>query len=313
MRVITADEVNAALRYPDFIDALEDTFAKHHVMPPRQVMLLDEASGSHDAFAMLPSWNDEVIALKAFTYFPQNSLPLRTLYSQILLFDRRCGEPRALVDGVSVTCWRTAGVSALASRFLSRPDSRTLLLLGTGKLAPYLIRAHASVRPLRKVLIWGRSLDKGVRLAGAMSEEFPELEFHPVKDLPLACGQADIVVCATGSQDILVRGEWIAPGTHTDFLGNHHATKRECDTTMVTRSRVFVDTRVNCFKEAGEILVPVAEGGFSIDQVVGELSELCRGSVPARQDEQEITLFKSVGCALGDLCGALTTWRAVSR
>ncbi len=132
-------------------------------------------------------------------------------------------------------------------------------------------------------------------------------------DLRAACGQADIVVCATGSQEILVRGEWIRPGTHTDFLGNHHATQRECDTAMVTRSRVFVDTRANCFKEAGEILVPVAEGAFSADQVAGELSELCRGSVSARQDPQEITLFKSVGCALGDLCGAVSTWRAVAQ
>lgn len=311
MRVITAEEVNAALRYPDFIDALGVAFARQHVMPPRQVMLLDEASGSDDAFAMLPSWNDEVIALKAFTYFPQNSLPLRTLYSQILLFDRGCGEPRALVDGVSVTCWRTAGVSALASRFLSRADSGTLLLLGTGKLAPFLIRAHVSVRPLRKILIWGRSTDKAVSLAEAMRGEFPEVDFHAVTDLPAACGQADIVVCATGSHEILIKGEWIKPGTHTDFLGNHHATRRECDTSMVTRARVFVDTRVNCFKEAGEILVPVAEGVFSIDQVVGELAELCRGSIPARQDDAEITLFKSVGCALGDLCGAATTWHAV--
>jgi ornithine cyclodeaminase/alanine dehydrogenase-like protein (mu-crystallin family) len=117
----------------------------------------------------------------------------------------------------------------------------------------------------------------------------------------------------TGSTEILVRGEWIRPGTHTDFLGNHHATKRECDTAMVTRSRVFVDTRVNCFKEAGEILVPVAEGVFSTDQVAGELSELCRGSVPPRRNGQEITLFKSVGCALGDLCGALGTFRATER
>ena len=312
MRVITADEVNASLRYPDFINALEETFAQQHVMPPRQVMLLDAASGSDDAFAMLPSWNDEVIALKAFTYFPQNSLPLRTLYSQILLFDRGCGEPRALVDGVSVTGWRTAGVSALASRFLSRPDSRILLLLGTGKLAPFLIRAHITVRPLGTVLIWGRSLDKSMRLAEAMREEFPEVEFHTVNDLPSACRQADILVCATGSQESLVKGEWIAPGTHTDFLGNHHATKRECDTLMVTQSRVFVDTRVNCFKEAGEILVPVSEGVFSTDQVAGELSELCRGSVPGRLNETEITLFKSVGCALGDLCGAVTTWRAVT-
>ena len=313
MRVITADQVHAALRFPDFIDALRESFAGRHTMPPRQVMLLDEGSGSHDAFAMLPSWNDDVIALKAFTYFPENQAPHRTLYSQILVFDRSCGEPLALVDGVSVTCWRTAGVSALASRFLSRPDSETLLLLGTGKLAPFLIRAHASVRPLRKVLIWGRSPDKAEALSESMAVEMPGLDFEVVTDLPTACGLADIVVCATGSAEILVRGEWIKPGTHTDFLGNHHATKRECDTAMVTRSRVFVDTRVNCFKEAGEILVPVLEGVFSTDQVAGELAELCRESVPARRDEQEITLFKSVGCALGDLCGAVSTWRASER
>lgn len=279
-------------------------------MPPRQVLLLDEGGGSHDAFAILPSWNDELIALKAFTYFPENQTPHRTLYSQIMVFDRRCGEPLALVDGVSVTCWRTAGVSALASRFLSRPDSETLLLLGTGALAPFLIRAHACVRPLKNVLLWGRSPDKAEVLVETMERELPGLDFQAVSDLPEACGLADIVVCATGSTEILVRGEWIGPGTHTDFLGNHRADKRECDTAMITRSRVFVDTRVNCFKEAGELLIPVTEGVFSTDQVVGELSDLCKSSIPARQDGQEITLFKSVGCALGDLCGALSTWRA---
>lgn len=313
MKVITADQVHAALRFPDFIDSLYGAFAGRYTMPPRQVMLLDEGSGAHDAFAMLPSWNEEVIALKAFTYFPDNPPPRQTLYSQIMLFDRQGGEPLALVDGVSVTCYRTAGVSALASRLLSRPESATLLLLGTGKLAPFLIRAHASVRPLTKVLIWGRSSEKSETLAESAGSEFPSIEFQTVTDLPEACGQADIVVCATGSEDILVRGEWISPGTHTDFLGNHHATKRECDTDMVTRSRVFVDTRANCFKEAGEILVPVAEGAFSTDQVVGELSDLCKGSVPARQDSREITLFKSVGCALGDLCGAVIAWRMVGR
>lgn len=311
MRIITAEQVHAALRYPGFVDALQDAFSGDFTMPPRQVMLLDEESGKHDALALLPSWNGEVVALKAFTYFPENREPNQTLHSQIMLFDRECGKPLALVDGVSVTCWRTAGVSALASRFLSRTDSDTLLLLGTGKLARFLIRAHASVRPLKRVFIWGRSPAKAAALAGEMSTELPYLEFQSVLDIQDACGTADIVVSATGSSEILVQGAWIMPGTHTDFLGNHHATKRECDTAMVTRSRVFVDTRVNCFKEAGEILVPVSEGAFAIDQVVGELSDLCEGSVPARQNETEITLFKSVGCALGDLCGALSVWRTI--
>jgi 1-pyrroline-2-carboxylate reductase [NAD(P)H] len=309
-KLISAEQVHASLRYPDFVESLREVFAAPHTMPPRQVMLLDPSSGSHDAFAMLPSWNDEVICQKAFTYFPGNQPPAKTLYSQIMLFDRKSGEPLALIDGVSVTCWRTAGISALASRLLSREDSETLLLLGTGKLAPFLIRAHASVRPLKRILLWGRNPAKADSLRETMAAEFPGVAFETVTDLSEACGISDIVVCATGSPDILVRGEWIRPGTHTDFLGNHHADKRECDSELVTRARVFVDSRENCFREAGEILVPVSEGVFSLDQVSSELAELCRGEVSGRRDESEITLFKSVGCALGDLCGALAVWKA---
>lgn len=308
-KLIDASQVHAALRYPDFIEALRLAFAGPHTMPPRQVLTLDPESGSHAAFAMLPCWNDEVIAQKAFTYFPENQPPAQTLHSQILLFDRRSGEPRALVDGVSVTCFRTAGVSALASRFLSREDSETLLLLGTGKLAPFLVRAHASVRPLKRILLWGRNPGRAESLKSAMSAELPEIAFETVTDLQNACGRADIVVAATGSPDILVHGAWIRPGTHTDFLGNHHADKRECDSELVTGSRVFVDNRANCFREAGEILVPVSEGVFSLDRVEGELADLCRGDVSGRGDDRETTLFKSVGCALGDLCGAVTAWK----
>lgn len=309
-QIITSDQVHAALRYPDFIDELQAAFAGPHTMPPRQVLPLDPASGRHDAFAMLPCWNDEVIAQKAFTYFPGNQAPARTLYSQILLFRRTTGEPLAVVDGVSVTCFRTAGVSALASRHLSRPDSETLLLLGNGRLAPFLIRAHASVRPLRRILVWGRQPGRVAEVLEQESLGFPQIDFQAVVDLRSACAEADIVVAATGSPDILVQGEWIRPGTHTDFLGNHHADKRECDTRMLTRSRVFVDNRANCFREAGELLVPVAEGAFSLDQVEGELADLCRGSAVGRRGPEEITLFKSVGCALGDLAGAAAAWRS---
>ncbi|HEX5790303.1 MAG TPA: ornithine cyclodeaminase family protein [Luteolibacter sp.] len=304
MKIISALQVHQTLSYPSFIDSLHETFASNFTMPPRQVMLLDDKSGSHDAFAMLPSWNEEVIALKAFTYFPENTPPHQTLYSQIMLFDRKVGTPLALVDGVSVTCLRTAGVSALASRFLSRKDSSRMLMVGTGKLAPFIIRAHASVRPLTHIEIWGRSPAKAQVLLERMSAELPKITFSVASDLEASCRAADIIVCATGSHDILVHGDWLKPGAHADFLGNHHATKRECDTATITRSRVFVDTRINCFKEAGEILVPVAEGAFSLDRVAGELSELCRGTVVGRENDTQITVFKSVGCALGDLCGA---------
>ena len=312
MKIISAQQVHASLKYPDLIDALQEAFSKPFNMPPRQVHLLDDSPDNHDAFAILPSWNDRLIGVKAFTYFPDNPKPeYDSLYSKIMLFDRAHGEPLALVDGTSVTFWRTAGISGLASRLLSRPDSKTLLLLGTGNLATYIIRAQASVRSLERVMVWGRTKANAEKVVAQMASELGDLEFSVVDDLRAACGEADIIVSATGSHEPLVFGDWITEGTHTDFIGNHHATKRECDTALVVKSKVYADSRDNCFKEAGEVLVPISEGALSKDDVVGQLTEMCSGAVPLRTDDREITLFKSIGMALSDLVGAGCAYRAM--
>ena len=305
MKIITDEEVHAALSYPALIDALQEAYAGDFNMPPRQVFMLDDKDDNTDAFAVLPSWNDNVIGVKAFTYFPDNPGPeYKSLYSKIMLFDRKHGEPLALVDGTSVTFWRTAGISGLATRMLAREDSETLLLLGTGNLASYIIRANASVRPLKRVLVWGRTSAKAEKVVSEMAAELDGIEFSVAGDIEAACGEADIVVSATGSHEPLVKGDWIKEGTHTDFIGNHHATKRECDTALVVKSKVYADSRVNAFKEAGEILVPISEGVFKEEDVVAELTEMCAGSATLRESDAEITLFKSIGMALSDLVGA---------
>jgi len=305
MKIITADDVNKVMRFPQLIDVLQQGYAGRYTMPPRQVLRLAPSATNFDAFALLPSWDDRLIAVKAFTYFPSNPKPpYQLLYSEILLFDRAHGEPLALVDGVSVTLWRTAGISGLAARLLARPDAKTLLLVGTGNLAPYLIRAQASVRPLTRVLVWGRTPARAHAVVARMSAELPAITFAVADNLEQACGAADIIVAATGAHEPLVRGDWVRPGTHTDFIGNHHADKRECDTALVKKAKVYVDSRDNCFREAGEILVPIAEGAFRKEDVVGQLSEMCAGTVPLRENAREITLFKSVGMAYSDLLGA---------
>ena len=312
MKIISAAEVHSALSYPALIDALQQAYAGKFTMPPRQVFLLDEASGTHDAFAVLPSWNAEFIGVKAFTYFPGATAPYKSLYSQIMLFDREHGEPLALVDGTTVTFWRTAGISGLATRLLAREDASTMLLLGTGNLAPYMIRANASVRALKKVMIWGRTAAKAEKLAAAMANEFPEIQFSAITDREAACAEADIVVAVTGSGEPVVLGDWIKPGTHTDFIGNHHATKRECDTALITKAKVYADSRVNAFKEAGEILVPISEGVFTREGIVAELTEMCAGTAPLRESADEITLFKSIGMAMSDLVGAGLAYKTVT-
>ena len=304
MKTIGPEEVHAALSYPALIDALEETFSGEFSMPPRNVFLLDENSDTHDAFAVLPSWNTSLIGVKAFTYFPSNSEPYKSLYSKILLFDRAHGEPLALVDGTTVTFWRTAGISGLATRLLARENAETLLLLGTGNLATYIIRANASVRPLKRVLVWGRTTSNAGKVVDQMNAELDGIEVSVADNLEEACGQSDIIVSATGSHEPLVLGDWVKPGTHTDFIGNHHADKRECDTALVLKSKVYADSYANCFKEAGEILVPISEGVFTEEDVVADLSEMCSGSATLRQSDDEITLFKSIGMGISDLVGA---------
>ena len=312
MKIISAEEVHAALSYPGLIDALAEGFASDFNMPPRQVFLLDDKDDNPDAFALLPSWHDSLIGVKAFTYFPGAEAPYKSLYSKILLFDRAHGEPIALVDGTSVTFWRTAGVSGLATRLLSREDSETMVMVGTGNLASYIIRANASVRPLKRVLVWGRTPAKAEAVAAQMDAELDGVAVSAVSDLQAACGEADIIVSATGSHEPLVLGDWVKPGTHTDFIGNHHATKRECDSALVVKSKVYADTYVNCFKEGGEVLVPISEGLITKDHVRGELPEMCAGKVALRESDDEITLFKSIGLAYSDLIGAGMAYRAVS-
>ncbi len=312
MLVIDKDQVHECLDFQSLIPELHKAFASDFQMPQRQVFELNTDGSSHDAFAVLPAWNNEAIAVKAFTYFPKNAEGYDSLYSKILIFDRQHGVPIAVVDGTSVTLWRTAAVSALASQLLSRSDSKVLLMCGTGNLAPYMIKAHCQVRDIEDVYCWGRSSDKISKLIEQVSISLPHVRFHEAKDLNECQQKADIISCATGSPEPLIIGDNLQPGVHLDLIGNHSKVQRECDTRSVIRSTVFVDSKTNVLNEAGELLIPIDEGVFRKSDVKAELSELCKEQVKGRESNTEITLFKSVGTALSDLATGLTVYRKCS-
>ncbi len=305
MHVIEASEVHQTMNFEELIPAIEQTFAGNHGMPQRNVFSLEEGNDHGDGFAVLPAWNNKAIGVKAFTHFPENGPKgLDRLYSKILMFKRETGEPLALVDGSSVTYWRTAAVSALGSQYLSRKNASRLLVCGTGYLAPYMALAHSSVRPITHIDIWGRSLEKSEKVAEQVRKKRPDITVVAITDLESAAGQADIISCATGAGEPLILGEWVKSGTHTDFVGNHSPNRRECDTALITKANVFVDSRLNVLSEAGELLIPIEEGVFSKGDVKAELAELARGQHQGRQTEEEITVFKTVGTALSDLAAA---------
>ena len=205
---------------------------------------------------------------------------------------------RALFDAKALTLARTAAVSALASSILAKPEARTLLMVGTGALAPHLVRAHAAVRTYETVLVWGRSVDRAAAIAAELHAE--GLPARPSADLEAGVREADVVSCATLSQSPLVRGAWLKPGAHLDLVGGYTLTMREADDEAIGRARVFVDTR-NALIEAGDLADPVRNGLLEPAEVT-ELSELV--SAGGRPASADITLFKSVGTAISDFAAA---------
>jgi ornithine cyclodeaminase len=272
-------------------------------MPLRQAYEV----GVHGAPARLltmPAWiRGEALGVKLVTVFPQNAeRGLGAVSSLYFLLDGQTGQPRAMIDGEALTNRRTAAASALASSYLSRVDSRTLLMVGTGHLAPQLVTAHRAVRPIEKVLVWGRNPERARALADTLARQ--GVNAAPMVDLAEALSQADIVSCATTSTEPLVKGALLRPGTHLDLVGAFTPQMRESDDEVISRSRVFVDTYAGALAEAGDLLQPIAAGTWSADRVCGDLHELTNGAKPGRLDADDITLFKSVGAAIEDLAAA---------
>lgn len=306
MRIIEAREVADALPWPALVDRLGHTFRNGVEAPPRHHHAMHRPDGEA-TMLLMPAWEASgYIGVKMVNVFPQNAEHgLPAISGVYLLCEGDHGRPLAFLEGSELTRRRTAAASALAARELARTDASTLLVVGTGKLAPMLIEAHAAVRPIERVRVWGRNLGKAERLAADYAERF---DTSAVDDLEAATREADIVSCATLSNEALIHGDWLAPGAHLDLVGAFRPNMRECDGTCLSRGEVFVDTYAGAKGEAGDILQAIEAGDFTFEAIRAELSELLRGEKPGRSSDEAITVFKSVGASLEDLAAAIEVW-----
>lgn len=311
MRVISAQEVAGALAWPALIERLATAFREGVEAPPRHHHTMHRPDGEA-TMLLMPAWEPAgYIGMKMVNVFPQNaSAGLPAISGLYILCEGEHGTPLACIDGSALTSRRTAAASALAARELAREDATALLVVGTGKLAPMLIEAHAAVRPIRKVRIWGRNPDKAAALAEHFRNRF---DCEAVTDLEAATAKADIISSATLSTEALIRGEWLQPGSHLDLVGAFRPTMRETDSQCLAHSQVFVDTYAGALGEAGDILQAIDEGAFRKTDLRAELAELLRGDKPGRASDDAITLFKSVGASLEDLAAAIEVWETLER
>lgn len=302
---INGKTLKKLLPYHLLIPALEKAFQQKYIVPQRHHHDYKNPSEDIDSTLLLmPAWQvGKYLGVKIVTVSPNNGkYGLPAVQGIYLLSDAQKGTPLAYLEAKTLTSRRTAAASALASSFLSQPNSSSLLMIGTGAMSPELIKAHASVRPIKKAYVWGRSFDKAMRIQELLKQE--NFEIQAVKTIQEIVREVDIISCATLSEKPLIFGDWLSPGQHIDLVGSFKPNMREADDKLIKRATLFVDIMEGATKESGDIVIPIQSKIISLDDIKGDLFNLCKKEIIGRKNKEEITCFKSVGYALEDLAAA---------
>jgi ornithine cyclodeaminase len=304
MLQLDANEVAARLARVPLIDALGRAFRSEFHSPARQYYTVGSSAVGDNLLLTMPAWQTgRCIGIKLATVFPGNSRQGQpAVHAVYALFSGVDGSLIATLDGTELTRRRTAAASALAARFLARPAANRLLMVGTGALAPHIIDSYTTARPITAVRVWGRTSQRAQAVTGSFAGR--SIDIEPIDDLEAGVRWADIISCATLATAPLVRGAWLSPGQHLDLIGSFTPEMREVDDSALARSRIYVDTREGALAESGELVQAMARGLITAADIHGDLAALTRGTVSGRGSAEEITLFKSVGCAIEDLAAA---------
>jgi alanine dehydrogenase len=318
--LLTRSDVEAALPMAECIASQEHAFREHGLgtaQTPHRLSL--NVPGQEGLYIAMPAYLGQIplseehqggaMAVKVLTFYPNNPASGRSaIVATVLLHDPNTGALLAIMDGASITGLRTAAGSAVATKYLARQDASTVGVLGSGVQAETHLVAMAEVRLLQSAWVYSRDRDRRTEFAERMAARLG-LEVTPVSSARAVVEGADIVVTATTAREPIVDGDWFAPGVHINCVGSGIPDRRELDDKIVQRAKIVVDTHASAMAEAGDLLIPLAKGLITKAAIHADLGEILTHQKVGRTDEQEITIFKSVGVALQDVGAAAWIYR----
>lgn len=309
MRVlfVNASGVRELLPMDSCVALMREALSTHArgdvVLPLRTLVRLPDRSG---LLGLMPGYLGEPrsFGLKVVSVMPGNH---GTAYDShqgvVMLFGVEHGEPLAIIDASAITAIRTAAASGAATDALARADAGDLALIGSGVQGRTHLAAMRAVRPLRRVRVWSRTRANAERFAReeVAAAGVPIEVSATAED---AVRGADLVCTTTAAAEPVLHGAWLSPGAHVNAVGACFAASRELDTEAVRRSRLFTDCRESCVNEAGDFLIPLAEGAIGDAHLLGEIGEVFVGRLPGRLSPDDVTVYESLGIAIEDLASA---------
>jgi alanine dehydrogenase len=277
-------------------------------MPPKMYLIFKEFDGD---LRIMPSFSKRLLmaGTKIVNVHPQNPKKgLLSVMAVIVLNDPKTGLPLALMDGTWITAMRTGAASGVATKYLAKKEAKTLGVVGAGFQAITQIAAVSKVKKLKEIVVYDIREEAVEKLAKVLAKEKIKIKKG---DLIEVC-QKDILITATPAREPIVKKEWIKPGVHINAIGADAEGKEELDPEILKKAKIIVD----CWEQAshsGEINVPLAKGLIKKEDIFGELGEVVSGKKPAREKEEEITIFDSTGLAIQDLYTATLVYKEAKR
>lgn len=314
-RLLNEQQVHSLLPMSDLIAAMESALAKFSardvLQPVRSVLTVGP---THAYFGLMPAYVPAPASLgaKIVTVFGENHKKnLPSHLATILLFDPETGALLAMMDGRYITEARTAAVSALSARFLGNANASTLAIIGSGVQARSHLEAYQHVRQLQEARIWSPRPQSRQQFVDDMSPRF-NFPIVAADTAEAAVRGADLIVLVTSSPTPVIEDGWVADGAHVVCVGACRPTQQEMPPQLVTRGRLYVDSRDAAIVESGDVVMNIAAGRFDASHIRGELGEVVLGRKQGRGSATEITIFKSLGMAVEDVVAADLVFRRAS-
>ena len=301
IKLLTSTDIKSLISMEDAINAMEQAFASFSdgtsQVPQRYISGIKKL----DLF-IKPAYNENLgkIAVKIITQKKDGNLQgIPAILGVVLLLDMKTGAILAMMDGAYITALRTGAAGGIATKLLAREDAETVAVFGCGAQGKMQLEAVCNVRPIKRALLYDLFTDAANKIKTEMEGKL-NISIRVEKNLE-HLEQADIICTATNSEKPLFSQKDISKGVHINAIGSYKPNMQEIDPSIIKSGKLFVDSRESVLKESGDLIKPISKHIFTDAVIEAEIGELINKKADRRQNENEITIFKSVGLGVQDL------------
>jgi len=289
IKLLTSADIKSLISMDDAINVMEQAFASFSDGTSRVPQRYVSGVNNLDLF-FKPAYNEKLgrIAVKIITQKKDGDFQgMPAILGVVLLLDMKTGAILAMMDGAYITALRTGAAGGIATKLLARENAETVAVFGCGTQGKTQLEAVCNVRPVKRALLYDLNTDTANQVKTEMEEKL---------NISIR-----VICTATNAEKPLFSQKDLSNGVHINAIGSYKPNMQEIDPSIIQSGKLFVDSRESVLKESGDLIKPISEHIFTDAVIEAEIGELINKKAGGRQDENEITIFKSVGLGVQDL------------